>query len=167
MSALQHSFSTFCCPCTVYHQQIPPHCCDSCCTVSSCPTKFCSHLMHAAQCCSAKCSLQSCAAAVFVCPQGESNLCFGFTSFRVSSRVKASCAHEILVPEVQLLSSKSKALNKTCGLQISEEKRESYAKGQHLRGADAVNADRTRAEIVSSGKLWNEFEHIHLGLMHM
>lgn len=34
-------------------------------------------------------------------------------------------------------------------LQIPEEQRESYAKGQHLRGADAVNADRARAEIVS------------------
>lgn len=35
------------------------------------------------------------------------------------------------------------------GMQIPEDKRESYAKGQHLRGADAQNADRTRAEIVS------------------
>ena len=34
-------------------------------------------------------------------------------------------------------------------VQIPEDKRESYAKGQHLRGADAQNADRTRAEIVS------------------
>ncbi|DBA85227.1 TPA: hypothetical protein ACH3X2_005930 [Trebouxia sp. C0005] len=34
--------------------------------------------------------------------------------------------------------------------QIPEDKRESYAKGQHLRGADAQNADRTRAEIVAT-----------------
>ncbi|KAL0042386.1 hypothetical protein WJX77_010878 [Trebouxia sp. C0004] len=34
--------------------------------------------------------------------------------------------------------------------QIPEHKRESYAKGQHLRGADAQNADRTRAEIVAT-----------------
>ncbi len=33
-------------------------------------------------------------------------------------------------------------------MQIPEDKRESYAKGQHLRGADAQNADRARAEIV-------------------
>lgn len=37
----------------------------------------------------------------------------------------------------------------TC-LQIPEDERESYTKGQHLRGADAKNADRVRAEIVSS-----------------
>ena len=35
----------------------------------------------------------------------------------------------------------------TC-LQIPEDERESYTKGQHLRGADAKNADRVRAEIV-------------------
>lgn len=35
-------------------------------------------------------------------------------------------------------------------LQIPEDERESYTKGQHLRGADAKIADRVRAEIVSS-----------------
>lgn len=34
------------------------------------------------------------------------------------------------------------------GVQIPEGERESYAKGQHLRGADALNADRAKAEIV-------------------
>lgn len=44
-------------------------------------------------------------------------------------------------------------LNLTTCLQISEDERESYTKGQHLRGADAKNADRVRAEIVSSSYL--------------
>ena len=39
-------------------------------------------------------------------------------------------------------------LNMATCLQIPEEEQESYTKGQHLRGADAKNADRVRAEIV-------------------
>lgn len=36
----------------------------------------------------------------------------------------------------------------SAGMQIPEGERESYARGQHLRGADAQNADRAKAEIV-------------------
>ena len=39
-------------------------------------------------------------------------------------------------------------LNMATCLQIPEDEQESYTKGQHLRGADAKNADRVRAEIV-------------------
>ena len=34
-------------------------------------------------------------------------------------------------------------------LQIPEEQQEQYNKGQHLRGTDALNAERVRAEVVS------------------
>ena len=38
-------------------------------------------------------------------------------------------------------------------VQIPEDQRESYSKGQHLRGADAQIADRARAEIVRAQAL--------------
>lgn len=47
-------------------------------------------------------------------------------------------------------------LNVTADVQIPEAERESYSKGQHLRGADAKNADRVRAEIVRTS------EHLRL-----